>query len=163
MTKTWNIILYPATDARFAKWQKRFIFFAGGLLLLAAFAKFSSIHAAARILNLSDPVLGLSFRTLILLSGLLDLCVSVMCLFSNRAMLSLAALLWQSSVFAAYRFGLWYVHWEKPCPCLGTLTGAIHLSPALADDIAIGAEGLFVIGSIVCWAASNVQNNSTSH
>jgi hypothetical protein len=30
---------------------------------------------------------------------------------------------------------MWWMHWKRPCGCLGNLTDALHISPVLADDI----------------------------
>ena len=65
--------------------------------------------------------------------GILELAVSGVCLLTKRQNLSLGLTAWLATCFLAYRGGLWYLGWQRPCSCLGNLTDTLHISPHVAD------------------------------
>ena len=108
---------------------------AGVILGITGFAKAYSVTAEAKALDYPDPLLGLSFRKLMLLVGLAELVIAFLCFSTRNRRLSLAAVAWLASSIFLYRVGLWYIGWHRPCHCMGTLTDALHITPAAADNI----------------------------
>jgi hypothetical protein len=109
--------------------QRWFIFSAGGILLITGLAKIFSAHGNAKILDLSDPIFKISFRRLMFLVGNLELIISAFCFFGKKIGLQISAIAWLAGVFILYRIGLMAVGYRRPCPCLGSLTDALHISP----------------------------------
>jgi hypothetical protein len=105
------------------------------VLTATGLAKVFAATGPARALDVPDPILGLSFRHLLLLVGLAELFIAFFCVFTEKRSLSVAAIAWLSTNFLLYRLGLWWMGWHKPCGCLGNLTDVLHISPQTADNI----------------------------
>lgn len=103
------------------------------LLLLTGLAKLLSSLGTAGILELPDPILTITFRHLFVIVGIIEIIVALLCLFSQKTGLWAALVAWLASGFAAYRFGLSWIGYRGACPCLGTLTSSLHISPQIAD------------------------------
>jgi hypothetical protein len=93
----------------------------------------------ARILLGSDPILGLQFNHLMIVVGLLELAIASICLFGRHHALATNLL--------AYRWGIWWMGWHRPCSCLGNLTDTIHVSPQMADNVMKAVLVYLLIGS----------------
>ena len=119
------------------------------ILLITGFAKILSAFGQAKILSLPDPILWISSRNLMLLAGILEVSISSLCLFLNRRKLSLGLVMWMAANCMTYRFGLWWIRWERPCSCLGNLTDAIGISPQTADWIMKCVLAYLLIGALV--------------
>jgi len=118
----------------------------GALLFVTAAAKFASAGGNARILEDSDPILQLSFRHVFLLAGAIETVVAAICLFARWPLLQAALTAWLATNFAAYRIGLLWIGYQKPCHCLGNLTDAIHITPSAADHFMKGMLVYFMVG-----------------
>jgi hypothetical protein len=132
---------------------KYFLWTAGGLLLMTGIAKVVSSFGAGQILKIKDPLTDLGFGTLMFTVGVVELAVAGMCLWRSSSQRRLATRLvaWLATIFFAYRFGLHLIGWRRPCPCLGNLTDAIHISPPLADNIMRGVLFYLFVGSYAIW------------
>lgn len=115
------------------KWQSFFIYSAGSVLLVTGLAKIFSALGKQEILNMMDPVFGFSFRKLVLFAALLELAISVSCFLLLNRSISVRLIAWLGTTLLLYRIGLLASGWERPCPCLGNITDAIHLSARNAD------------------------------
>jgi hypothetical protein len=126
-----------ATDntARINKLAFTFVVSSGCIFLVTSLAKIISALGRANILNFGDPIFGISFRHVMLIMGIWELVISAICLFANNRKLQLFTISWLASCFLVYRFGLWFVGWTRPCPCLGGFYDAIHVSSGLANLI----------------------------
>jgi hypothetical protein len=131
------------------KWSRWFVVSGGTILLVASLAKIVSAFGHAEILNLPDPVFGISFRHLLFLTGILELIVSGVCLLTSRRCLSLVLLAWIVANFALYRLGLHEVEYLKPCTCMGGLFDALYIPPNTADLIMFCIFTYLFIGSYV--------------
>jgi hypothetical protein len=127
--------------------MKWFLRLAGGTLVLTGLAKAFSAIGAARALDTADPLIGIPFRQLMLLVGLVELFIAFFCLFTDKRRLSLLAVAWISTNFLVYRLGLWFIGWHRPCGCMGSLSDMLHLSPRAADNIMMGVLAYLLIGS----------------
>jgi hypothetical protein len=130
-----------------------FLSLAGVLLAATGLAKIFSAIGPARALDVSDPLIGIPFRQLMLLVGLAELLIAFFCLFTDRRRFSLLAVAWLSTNFLVYRIGLWFIGWHRPCGCMGNLTDLLHLSPRAADNIMKGVLAFLLLGSygILYW------------
>lgn len=117
------------------KKSRLFIIFSGILLLTTGLAKLVSAFGSAPILYSVSPILPLSFRTLMLFAGVIEVSIGLYCTICSSKTEAILMIAWISTVFAIYRFSLWAIDWKLPCPCLGSLTGALHISPELSDNI----------------------------
>jgi hypothetical protein len=126
---------------------------AGIALLLVGLAKAFSAIGPARALDTADPLIGVSFRQLLLLVGLAELLIAFFCLFTDRRRFSLLAVAWISTNFLVYRLGLWFIGWHRPCGCMGSLSDMLHLSPHAADNIMKGVLAFLLVGSygLLLW------------
>jgi hypothetical protein len=111
----------------------RYSFTVGVILLLTAIAKFISASGNAHILNSHDPSLGIQYNHLLLIAAICELFVSIVCLLSRHTFMKVTLIAWLSTIFAIYRFTVFWLNVPKPCPCLGTLTEALHISPQTAN------------------------------
>jgi hypothetical protein len=130
-----------------------FVVSAGGLLAATGLGKAFSAIGSARALDTPDPLVGVPFRQLLLLVGLAELLIAFFCLFTDKRQLSLLAVVWMSTNFLVYRLGLWFIGWNHPCGCMGSLAGMLHLSDRAADNIMKGVLAYLLIGSygILLW------------
>lgn len=132
---------------------KRFIPSAGLILVITGVAKVWTALGNVKLLAVADPIVGIQFKHLMLGVGAAELAIAGVCLFSKRQTLATALVAWLATNFVVYRLGLWWMHWKKPCSCLGNLTDALHISPQLADNIMKGVLAYLLIGSygILIW------------
>ena len=110
-------------------------FYSTSLILgIAGISKIVSAFGSAKVLWVPDPIFGTAFRQLFWFVGCLELAVSVVCLFEKNMKLKAVLVAWIATSIAIYRLGLLWVGYHKPaCPCLGSLTDALHISPETAD------------------------------
>ena len=134
----------------FSKW---FILGSGAILAITGIAKVWSGLGNSKFLAVVDPIIGIKFGQLMLAVGLAEMVIALVCLFSKRQTVALGLVAWISTGFVAYRFGLWWIGWHRPCNCLGNLTDALHISPQLADNIMKVVLAYLLIGSygILIW------------
>ncbi len=124
-----------------------FVMSAGVVLAITGLAKAFSAIGPARALDTADPLIGIPFRQLLLLVGLAELLISFFCLFTDNRRFSLLAVAWISTNFLVYRLGLWFIGWHRPCGCMGSLAGVLHLSDKAADNIMKGVLLYLLAGS----------------
>lgn len=103
------------------------------LLLLTATAKLVSAFGHSRILLDTDPIFGISFKSLFLLCGSTEMGIAFVCLFYHKLLLRTFLLAWLAVCFLAYRIGLHWIGYQKSCKCLGDVTDALNISPQTAD------------------------------
>jgi hypothetical protein len=128
---------------------RSFTAISGIMLAATGLAKVLSSLGGAKVLAMADPITGLSFAPLMLLVGGLEVVVAGVCIVGRSPKVSLALIAWLATNFVAYRFGLWWIGWKKPCGCLGSLTDALHLSPEAADNLMKIVLAYLLIGSYV--------------
>lgn len=108
---------------------------------------------SSKFLAVVDPIIGIKFGQLMLVVGLAEIVIALVCFFSKRQTLALGLVAWMSTNFVVYRLGLWWMGWKKPCSCLGNLTDALHISPETADNIMKAILTYLLIGSygLLIW------------
>ena len=135
---------------RMLRW---FVWSAGVLFVITGLAKAFSATGSARALDVTDPIIGIPFRHLMLAVGLLELFIAFFCPFTDKRQFSLLAVVWLATNFVIYRLGLWWMGWHRPCGCLGNLTDLLGISPHTADTIMKGVLAYLLIGSygLLLW------------
>jgi hypothetical protein len=133
---------------------RKFLISAGLLLIVTGGAKLLSILGKGHILDLPDPVFGITFRALFLGAGLLEFVIGLECLRPGNAVWRAGLVAWLASSFVVYRLGLIWVGYHGACPCAGTLTGALHISPHAADTIMKIVLLYLLVGSYGCLLLS---------
>jgi hypothetical protein len=143
-------VLKQGKDNSFLKW---FVLSAGAILGITGIAKAWSTLGSTKLLGVIDPILGMKFGHLMLAVGVAEIVIALVCFFSKRQALALGLVAWISSNFVVYRLGLWWMHWHRPCNCLGNLTDALHISPQTADNIMKVLLAYLLIGSygLLLW------------
>ena len=117
------------------------------ILVATGIAKVWSAFGHTKLLVVADPITGIQFGHLMLMTGILELVIVSVCLFGKSQKLSLALVAWLATNFVVYRFGLWWLGWHRPCSCLGNLTDTLHVSPQVADNIMKVMLAYLLIGS----------------
>jgi hypothetical protein len=120
---------------------------AGAILAFTALAKLIAATGSARVLEENDPFFQFSYRLLFVFVGVLELAIAIICVIGRWPRASILLVLSLSTCFSVYRVGLWWIGWHRPCACLGNLTGAIGISPELADNAMLLLLTYLLIGS----------------
>jgi hypothetical protein len=115
------------------KTSRYFLYSAGIILLFTSVAKIVSALGTARILDISDPILPLSFRNVFWAIGGIEMVVGIACIFCNNIGFKSGLVAWIATAFLVYRLGLIFIHYHRPCKCLGNLTDALGISPYIAN------------------------------
>jgi hypothetical protein len=125
------------------------IFFlcSGVFLLITGVAKLVSADGNARILQNIDPILNLRFQEIFWIVGGLECGLAFICFLNKQILLRALLIASLASSFLVYRFGLWWVDYHRPCPCLGNLTDALHISPQIANTAMKIILAYLLIGS----------------
>ena len=122
-------------------------------------AKVWSVFGGMRVLAATEPLTGLTFGRLLLVAGIVELMAAALCVMHGSALLRVCVVSWLAGSFAVYRIGLWTLGWHGPCPCLGNLTDALHISPATADNLMKGVLAYLLVGSY--WLLWREWKNKT--
>ncbi len=128
----------------------KFLFSAGLIFAITGIAKVFSSFGSVKVLLRPDPVFGVQFRHLMFVVGVVEIGASIFCIASARTRAAALLVAWLSCLFLFYRLGVWWLGWQVPCRCLGTLTDSIHLAPATADNLMKIVLAYLLVGSVVC-------------
>jgi len=131
-------------DYRFPKWL---VLSFGLILFVTGIAKIWSSFGSSKFLATPDPIVGISFAHLMLSAGLLELGIAFICWRCKSIKLAAYLVVWLSTTFLGYRLGIWWMHWKRPCGCLGNLTDALHIPPHTADTAMKIILAYLLIGS----------------
>jgi hypothetical protein len=130
------------------------------LLFVTAAAKLISSFGNAKILEQPEPILGISFRCLFWIVGIIELLVSFFCFFCKCLWVRLGLIAWLATNFLGYRITLDLIGYHRPCLCLGNLTDALHISPQMAS-VAMEIILLYLLigsyGSLCCLLRKSRQ------
>lgn len=112
-----------------------FLFSAGIILLISGLAKLISAIGSDEFLQAKDPILGIQFRYIFLVAGVVEILAALLCFFGKRSGVKAMCIGWLATNFLIYRISLILIGYHRPCHCLGNLTTAIHVAPHVADSI----------------------------
>jgi len=118
-----------------SKLSRYFVQTAVVLLGITGVGKIASVFGAQIMLLQLDPLIGIPFRYMLFLAGVMEFTTACLCLLTRRLKLKTLLIAWISTCFVVYRAGLWAIHWARPCHCLGGLTDTLHISPETGDTI----------------------------
>jgi predicted RNA-binding Zn-ribbon protein involved in translation (DUF1610 family) len=121
---------------------------AGTLLAITGILYILEVFSKAQNLDIADPILGLPFRMIILLFGLLELLVAGFCLFTTRRIVSIWLIHWLVAQFILYRICLWQIGWAHPIAFVSVVTDMLPVSAQTADILTGMATVSFLVGSI---------------
>jgi len=154
-----NVTLESQPDHKFlgraaSTFAGKFLFSASLIFSITGIAKIFSSFGSAKVLLELDPIVGVQFRHLMFAVGAVEIGASVFCIASRRIRVAALLVAWLSCLFLIYRLGVWWVGWQVPCHCLGTLTDSVHLSAATADNLMKIVLAYLLVGSMVCLVYS---------
>ncbi len=128
--------------------SKRFLRMCCCVLFFTAAAKLWTVFGGGtQLLVVLDPVLGVEFRTVMIVSALMEIAVGMVCLL-RPSVDGLVSVVWLGVLIVSYRTAVWQSGWTKPCGCLGNLTDVLHISPELADNVMKGVLAFMLSGGI---------------
>jgi hypothetical protein len=140
-----------------------FLYSVGTVLLVTAVAKCISAAGTARILQNPDPIFGIPFRAVLWIAGGIEIIIALICFFVKRLVVPISLVAWLATAFVFYRIGLVWVGYNKPCPCLGSLTDALHIPPQAADTGMKVILAYLLIGGygsvLWLWSQNRGQHN----
>lgn len=121
--------------------------------MITGAAKLISAVGEASILQASDPILGIQFRYVLGVTGLLELLVALLCFIGRRVGFQAWLVAWLATCFLVYRLGLLWLGYQKPCSCLGNLTDAMQITPQTADNWMKVVLAYLLFGNYMtaCW------------
>jgi hypothetical protein len=115
------------------KSQQAFLYSAAFITLLTGCAKIRGAFQHLPVLFAVDPILGVSYRKIMLYIGVVELVIFSIIIFSGNNHLKLYLVSWLGSCFLTYRVFYKIGHVREPCPCLGTLTEWMHITRGEAN------------------------------
>jgi hypothetical protein len=124
---------------------------AGGILLVAALARFLTANGSAHVLSTTDPVLGIPLRSALLLAGGLELLVALICLLARRVGFQIGSVIWLSANFVGYRLCLLYLHSPPQATAIGAVTDPLYLTRGIMGYVTTVMPYYLLVGS--CAAA----------
>jgi hypothetical protein len=140
-------------DEKLTRW---FVVSAVIVLALTAVAKGIGASGDARILSHPDPLLGMftNRQTMLLAIGLEVLVIGLV-LREREIVRKAAFIAWISTVFVAYRVGLWSIGYKGSCGCLGNVTDTLGIAPTTADLVSGAMLAYLLVGcyGILVWKA----------
>ena len=148
---TFDVNQQPTTTMA-NKASRLYIASVGVLLIVVSLAKLWSAIGTAGILATEDPVFGIPFRIVMLVAAVIELVIGLVCLFHSSRIFSAALVAWFGTTVFLYRVGMFALGWQKPCPCLGSLTDALHLSASTAEAVVRVLLAYFIVGSFAIIA-----------
>lgn len=117
------------------------------ILAITGIAKIISGFGRDRVLEEVAPFFFITLRSLLWIVGGMELIVGCVCLGCKRREVRAWLIAWMATNIWVYRLGLLWIGYQKPCGCLGNVTGALHLPSQTADAIMKVILAYLLIGS----------------
>ena len=135
--------------------------FVGVVLILVSASKFFFIFSGAKVLDIPDPLTGLSYRNLHLIAAIAELLVGIPLLVANPT-LKLPSLLagWLGVAYAGFRISNWLFDLPVPCKCLGQLLSWWPWAARHETAFAWATIALLVGSSALCIALDRVNSET---
>jgi hypothetical protein len=129
------------------KWIKPFIFFSGGILLVAALTRFLIAAGPMQALGLPDPLAFIPLRYSTLIVGLAELAVAWVCLFGRRLGVQIAWLVWLGTSYLVFWVAVSAMGIHPQATAIGAVTDPLRwdhgttglLTKALPWVLALGS------------------------
>lgn len=129
------------------KRMKCFIQLAGAILLFAAMERFLIVATHARVMALPEPIIGIPLQYAVLLVGLFELVVALICLFSRQMTLQLGCLAWLATNYAVYWICLWTMRVHQQGTAIGGLTDPLYLAEGTTGVMVVLLPWILGLGS----------------
>ena len=144
------------------KWIRYFVLSAGAILLAAALTRFITAAGNAQVWALPDPVLGIPLRYAMLMVGLFELIVALICLFGKRIGFQVGWLAWLAINFIVFQIGAYAMHCHWQTTCIGGLTDPLQLARGVTGII-IGLIPIYLLlgsgtASFWLWFGKHAEN-----
>jgi len=124
------------------------------ILLATASAKMVTLFSKPAILSFADPVLGMFTQAQSMIAAVaLEIIALLLMLYTRSARSAVNIVLWLSGVFLVYRIGYYFSpeRGRRFCPCLGTITAGLPLSPETLQQTANVLFLYMLVGSVAFW------------
>ena len=118
------------------------------VLLATGAAKLFSATGGAKLLDMPESLLPLTFRQTLWLVGSIELAVALFLVLGRSERLKLVWITWLSGNFALYRIAILLMGVGKRCPFLGSLTQKLYISQAVAEHVLMGLVIYMLFGSL---------------
>lgn len=133
-----------------AQWHNRlhafFISVSGILFVTGCVKLLTAAESHTVLLNAFNPVIGVSERTVFIVTGLLEIVLALAIVVIRHIPAKLAVVSLFVTEAIMYRIISNSVAHSIPCPCLGNAYRWLHISPATADVLALLALAYMLIG-----------------
>ena len=139
-------------------WTKIYIQSAGGILLAAALERFLVAAQPDTILSLSEPVLGIPIRDAVMIVGVFELGVALVCLLGKRTGVQIGWLLWLMTNYFVYWIGLLVCHRYSQMTAIGSLTDPLRLAHGPAGLAVTFIPAFLFLGACLVLALPWMQS-----
>jgi hypothetical protein len=144
------------------KWIRYFILLAGAILLAAALGRFLVAFGNAQVLSLPEPVLGIPLRYAVLLVGVVELAVALLCLFGKRVGLQVGCVAWLAVNYLVYRIGAHSMNAHHLATAVGSLTDPLQLTRGVTGAMVAFAPAFLLAGgsasTVWLWLGNRLSN-----
>lgn len=122
---------------------------AGFVLFTSAVAKLVTAGGSNPLLEMSDPVLLIPTRQMLILVSVVEICVCWQVLSRRtRQFLKAVSISWLGWCFLSYKALLWFREPDRPCNCLGWLGRWLGISEELISRGTTAVAALFLVGGL---------------
>ena len=144
-----------------------FLICSAWILVLASAGKIATVIADWKNLAAADGVLGISYRTVFLSTGILEISIAAHLIIGARRLLQPLLLFAIGLSFLFYRTAQWAMDVKAPCGCFGSVTKLLPFETRYAEIIAMGISIIFVVGRALqlshsLFSRSLIKRNSLS-
>lgn len=136
--------------------RSTYIRLCGLLMVLLVLVKFGTVMMGGELLNRTDQLLGLQFRTVMLGTGACEFGTALVCLLRPRGWLAPLVLTTLGAEFLLYRISSKMLGVQKMCPCLGYFTQWLGLDQR-ATDWLLGGTSLFLFFGGIWFLLKDAQ------
>jgi hypothetical protein len=129
------------------------------LLVLTSLVKMTSAAGQDKILGATDPVLGISYRSSMVLGAAVELLIAGLLVSRVGRRFRLPVVFWLGSAFCGYHTVLAVLDPPSLCPCLGTLFSHFGLAPRQVELLARAIAVYLFLGPICLWVLAWLEAN----
>lgn len=124
--------------SRMARILRVSVLFCGLLLLATATAKFFTLHDDPKYLYEEDPVLLVSWRTVMFLAASVESGIALICFLASRSRIAPVSITWFAAMAIIYRVGLQWLGYQKPCRCMGSFAEVVGIQESVLERVLVG-------------------------
>jgi len=125
-----------------------FVLISGAVLLWLGITNLTTVLVNAGLYDLSDPAIGIKIRYTVLIIGVLETLVGVVCLLNATSYFSIVLLSWLTMCLVGYRVSLAILEWPRPYHWISPVMAHWDVSSNVADLIVTGLLAWIWVGGI---------------